>query len=66
MNAADADGNGSAHRRTLALLTAVLILAMSTWFSASAVIPQLRAEWDLSMRTLRRRPEAARIAGGKG
>jgi MFS family permease len=25
-----------------------LILAMSTWFSASAVIPQLRAEWDLS------------------
>jgi MFS family permease len=25
-----------------------LILAMSTWFSASAVVPQLRTEWDLS------------------
>lgn len=25
-----------------------LVLAMSTWFSAAAVLPQLRAEWDLS------------------
>jgi MFS family permease len=35
-------------RRALALLAASLTLSMSTWFSASAVIPELRAEWDLS------------------
>ncbi|CAN5685784.1 MFS transporter [soil metagenome] len=35
-------------RRALAMLAAALVLAMSTWFSASAVIPQLRAEWGLS------------------
>ena len=29
-------------------LSLALILAMSTWFSASAVIPQLREEWTLS------------------
>src|SRR5215211_6152238 len=34
--------------RALALLAATLVLAMSTWFSASAVIPQLRVQWDLS------------------
>ncbi len=32
----------------LALLALTLVLSMSTWFSASAVIPQLRAEWHLS------------------
>jgi len=32
----------------LALMTTSLILAMSTWFSASAVIPQLREAWKLS------------------
>lgn len=32
----------------LAVLTATLVLGMSPWFSASAVIPQLRAEWPLS------------------
>ncbi len=32
--------------RTLALLAVALVLGMSTWFSASAVLPQLRAEWD--------------------
>ncbi len=35
-------------RRALALLAAALVLSMSTWFSASAVIPQLRDEWSLS------------------
>ncbi len=35
-------------RRALVLLAASLMLSMSTWFSASAVIPQLRVEWDLS------------------
>ena len=34
--------------RALALLAAALALSMTTWFSASAVVPQLRAEWGLS------------------
>jgi MFS family permease len=34
--------------RALALLAFALVLSMSTWFSASAVVPQLRDEWDLS------------------
>jgi MFS family permease len=34
--------------RALVLLAATLVLAMSTWFSASAVIPQLRVQWELS------------------
>lgn len=34
--------------RALALLSVTLVLSMTTWFSASAVIPQLRVEWDLS------------------
>ena len=33
--------------RALALLAAALVLAMTTWFSASAVVPQLRDEWAL-------------------
>lgn len=40
---------GVADRRlALALLALTLVLSMSTWFSASAVIPQLRVRWDLS------------------
>jgi MFS family permease len=35
-------------RRTLTLLAMALVLSMTTWFSASAVIPQLRMEWGLS------------------
>ena len=30
------------------LLAVALVLSMTTWFSASAVVPQLRTEWDLS------------------
>jgi MFS family permease len=37
--------------RALVLLAAVLVLSMSTWFSASAVIPQLREVWELSPTT---------------
>jgi MFS family permease len=33
--------------RTLGYLAVALVLAMTTWFSASAVIPQLRDEWEL-------------------
>ncbi len=37
------------HRmRALLLLAIAMVLAMSTWFSASAVLPQLRALWSLS------------------
>ncbi|MBA2691078.1 MAG: MFS transporter [Rubrobacter sp.] len=32
----------------LGLLAFALVLSMTTWFSASAVVPQLRAEWSLS------------------
>jgi len=35
-------------RRALSLLALTLVLSMSTWFSATAVVPQLRDEWDLS------------------
>ena len=34
--------------RALGLLALALVLSMATWFSASAVVPQLRDEWDLS------------------
>jgi MFS family permease len=34
--------------RALALLAAALVLSMTTWFSATAVIPQLRDDWGLS------------------
>jgi MFS family permease len=34
--------------RALATTALALVLAMTTWFSASAVIPQLRAQWALS------------------
>jgi MFS family permease len=37
----------SGARRALGLLALALILSMSTWFSASAVLPQLREEWGL-------------------
>ena len=33
--------------RTLAPLAGAMVLSMSTWFSASAVLPQLRALWSL-------------------
>ena len=35
-------------RRALIVLAIALVLSMSTWFSATAVIPQLRDEWGLS------------------
>ena len=34
--------------RTLALLSVAELLTMSLWFSASAVVPALRTEWNLS------------------
>src|SRR5918999_6607453 len=35
-------------RATLVVFTATALLLQSTWFSATAVIPQVRAEWQLS------------------
>ncbi|MEO8092076.1 MAG: MFS transporter [bacterium] len=35
--------------RALGLLAVALVLSMSTWFSAAAVLPQLREEWALSI-----------------
>lgn len=34
--------------RALAVLAAAMLLAMTTWFSATAVVPQLREAWGLS------------------
>ncbi len=34
--------------RALTLLSGTLVLSMSTWLSASAVVPQLREQWSLS------------------
>jgi MFS family permease len=41
-------GQPAGRWRALALLATATFLAMTTWFSASAVIPQLRAEWHLT------------------
>jgi MFS family permease len=35
-------------RRALGVLAFALVLSMTTWLSASAVIPQLREEWNLA------------------
>jgi MFS family permease len=35
-------------RRALAVLATAMVLSMTTWFSASAVLPQLRTDWALS------------------
>lgn len=43
---ATADASGK--RRNLTLTSAAVLLAMTVWFSASAVVPQLTAEWRLS------------------
>ena len=34
--------------RQLAILAGAMVLAMSTWFSTAAVLPELRERWDLS------------------
>ena len=42
-----ADLGAPGRTRALALLAAALVPAMTTWFSASAVVPQLRNDWTL-------------------
>jgi len=41
------DGVRSAANRQRALIALVQVLALSVWFSASAVVPTLRIEWDM-------------------
>ena len=36
---------GRSAGRQLGFIAAVQVLVMATWFSASAVVPALRAEW---------------------
>jgi MFS family permease len=45
--AVDSFAEAPGRRRALMLLSFALVLAMTTWFSASAVLPELRAEWGL-------------------
>lgn len=44
----DASQQAAGRWHALAFLAVALVLSMTTWFSASAVVPQLRADWDLS------------------
>ncbi len=38
----------SAQKHQLGVLATAMVLAMTTWFSTAAVLPELRAAWDLS------------------
>jgi MFS family permease len=44
----DNGGDPSGRWRALTILGLAMVLSMATWFSASAVLPQLRVQWDLS------------------
>ena len=48
MNSLPESAESRGRWRTLALLALAVLLAMSLWFSASAVVPAIRAEWSLS------------------
>ena len=45
------DVDPSGRWRALGMLAAAMVLSMATWFSASAVLPQLRSTWSLSTGT---------------
>jgi hypothetical protein len=45
---AASDGPVPGSRRALLLLASAMLLAMTTWFSATAVLPQLRTAWTLT------------------
>jgi len=42
------DADPSGRWSQLAILATAMVLSMTTWFSATAVLPQLREEWSLS------------------
>ncbi|NIW43203.1 MAG: MFS transporter [candidate division Zixibacteria bacterium] len=48
MNRLETRTENRARWRTLSFLAVVLVFSVSTWFSATAVIPQLRDIWELS------------------
>jgi MFS family permease len=41
------EGAAPGRKQALGLLSLALVLSMTTWFSATAVIPQLRDDWEL-------------------
>jgi MFS family permease len=47
----DASEGAPGRWRALWFLALALVLSMSTWFSATAVVPQLRVEWGISNST---------------
>jgi MFS family permease len=47
-NHTDSPERAAGRWRALALLAVALVLSMTTWFSATAVVPQLRVQWALS------------------
>ncbi len=51
MTSPDSPAAGAARWRVLTLLALVLAFSISTWFSASAVIPQVRSQWALTPTT---------------
>ncbi|HEU0292182.1 MAG TPA: hypothetical protein VFR47_05570 [Anaerolineales bacterium] len=51
MNNQILEKENSGRWRALALLSVVLVLSISTWFSAAAVLPQLRELWELNPTT---------------
>ena len=63
---ADRDVTEAARWRALVTLAASLVLGMSTWFSASAVIPQLDEIWGLTARILRYLALEERASGEDG
>lgn len=50
MNASETDRleYGFAHRRALILLSMAMVGTMATWFSMTAVLPELAAQWGMS------------------
>ena len=48
MSATPAEAPAAAHWRFLALMALAVVLSMTTWFSATAIIPELTRRWALS------------------
>src|SRR4051812_2262438 len=44
----DAEISDAARWRALAVLCTAVVLSLTTWFSAAAITPELRAAWSLS------------------
>ena len=44
--------NDSSRWRVLAILALAIVLSLTTWFSATAIMPELRHDWQLSVASL--------------